>query len=764
MSFGREKRMWLASLALLAPLPLPFNQVLEWPYLFAYALFVIHFLQRAERGTWITLSNGVLNLLGLVSLPFIVVDLRAQFLRGSVVTALSHLMMFLLVVKLYSIRREKDKWHIMVAIFFLFVGAMATSSHVTIAPYLLAVLILSLLVMGRFTHLHVAAPFGEGESRAKAPPFRLPLAVGSLLVVLVAIPLFATIPRIREPYILGSGTGKGGMARTTGFSDSVDLSLTTSIRSNRSIAMRVQYEDQERLGNAANLRFKGAAYDRYQNRNWFRAYGMAEMLLPKSSESPKRLFELKPGGNPVNKAVVFLQPIRSTSLLMPIDALTFELDIEAPVGRDNGGAVIFGFQPRTPIRYEVTLASEPVIVARLADSPENALSALDRNGLTPRMADLARRVMNGTEEDGAEGDGAVEDGIEGGASSGNGAGGDPPAGPAGDGPDEGGPLTDGQRIDRLEQHLLTQYAYTLDFLGRSGENPLEEFLFEYRSGHCELFASAMVLMLRSQGIPARLVTGFMGAELNPIEGYYAVRQQNAHAWVEAYTRTRGWRVYDPTPPDGRPAVAPQSLALLMSQVYDFFTFRWDRYVLTYGANDQSSFFRKVRERLRGIWGKIKDLAETEPGESPATVADTADGVVESTGVWQPRTSLPVLLAIFAFAVMLLVTWNRQRPLSGQAAYQRLRRRLDHSGLEVSEASAPLDLLDRAIERFPAAAGALHHVVGHYVRESFAGRKLGERERKGLRDALRSVAEVLDEDRRRQRRERRRKRQPTAVPL
>ncbi len=782
MSFGREKRMWLAALALLAPVPLPFNQVLEWPYLFAYSLFIIHFLQRVERGAWITLSNGVLNLLGLVSLPFIAADLRASFLRGSVVTALSHLMMFLLVVKLYSIRREKDKWHIMVAIYFLFVGSMATSSHVTIAPYLVAFLILSLLILGRFTHLHALAPFGEHASEAKSPPYRAPLVIGSLLVVMVAVPLFATMPRIREPYILGRGTGSGGMARTTGFSDSVNLSLTTSIRSNRSVAMRVKFEDDTQPVNGANLRFKGASYDLYQDRNWFRA-NSTEVLEPESTAATNWFFELAQGVSPVNKAEIFLQPIGSSSLLLPMAALSVELDVKTRVGRDPGGAVRLSMPPPEPIHYEVTLAAEPVIIALLEYESGSGLLALDQSGLTPPMADLARQVMGGdAPRDGtADGD-SVEAGVEasGGAPStadGSEAGaaddGGSEAGAADDGAaddgaaddgaaDDGEPLTDDQRIDRLERHLLTQYTYTVDFLGRSGESPLEDFLFVYKSGHCELFASAMVLMLRSQGIPARLVTGFLGAELNPLEGYYAVRQQNAHAWVEAYSPSRGWRVYDPTPPDGRPAIPPQSLALLMNQIYDYVTFRWDRYVLTYGAADQDSFFRKLRSRLRQVWGKLKDLTEEEPAESPFPVAAGSDDEVESPWVWQPSTSLPVLLAIFAVAATALVSWNRRRPMSGQAAYIRLRRGLGHSGLEISATLAPLDLLERAVERFPSAAGALRHIVGHYVRESFAGHELGGSERKGLQDALRSVAAELAEDRRRQRRERWRKRMPEAL--
>ena len=705
MTFGREKRLWLGALAMLVPIPLPFNQVLEWPFLFVYCLFVIHFVQRAERGAWVTLDNWALNLLGLFYLPVFYFDLQAAFLRGTAVTALLHLILFLLVVKLYSIRRERDKWHIMVAIYFLFVGAMATSSHVSIAPYLLAFLVISLLVLGRFAHLHMMV--GMESSSAMSLPFRAPLTLGTLLVLLVAVPLFATMPRIREPYILGRGTGSGGMARTTGFSDSVDLSLTSSIRGNRNVAMRVQYAVPERVGNSGDLRFKGATYERYRNDNWYRLMQQVDLLVPETTKNRGRFFDLGSGETPDHQATVFLEPLGSISLILPSEALNIETELQTTLGLDSGGAILIPVQPREPLKYTVGLASRPVIHARLDDDPESEISGLDPGGLTPQMIELAEQVMGG-EEISAE-----------------------------------------TRIDRLEQHMLTQYAYTLDYLGRSGENPLEDFLFVYKSGHCELFASAMVLMLRSQGIPARFVTGFLGAELNPLEGYYVIRQQNAHAWVEAYTESRGWRIYDPTPPDGRPSVAPQSLALLMSQVYDYFTFRWDRYVLTYGADDQESVFRRMRERLKAFWGSLRKRVDKEPTESPAPfAADTAEHEdIQSPWIWQPRWPLLFMLLVFATAVALLGVWNHRRPLSGAAAYLCLRTRLERAGLPVSDSLAPLELLARGVERFPPAADAMRHVVGHYVRESFAGRELADSERQELRQALRSVDEVLAEARR-----------------
>lgn len=723
MTFGREKRLWLGSLALLAPIPLPFNQVLEWPFLFVYALFVIHYLQRAERGAWTVLGNWALNLLGLFYLPIFFLDLRAAFSRGNAVTALLHLILFLLVVKLYSIRREKDKWHIVIAIFFLFVAAMATSSHVSIVPYLLAALVAGLMLLGRFAHLHMMAGGAEEQTQAAALPIRGPLTFGTLLVLLVAVPLFATMPRIREPYIMGRGSGSGGMARTTGFSDSVDLSITSSIRANRNVALRVQYGDEVMLGDPSSLRFKGAAYDRYENRNWFRALSQVEALTPRASPSIGREFELGGDQPAVNTATLFMEPLGSFSLVLPIESLRVRTDRQTSLGIDPGGAVLMPVRPIEALRYEVDLADGPVIRARLDDDLESALSALDPGGLTPQIATLAVQVMGEEEED------------------------------------------DDLRIDRLEQHLLTQYQYTLDFLGRTGENPLEDFLFVYKSGHCEFFASAMVLMLRSQGIPARFVTGFLGAELNPIEDYYVVRQQNAHAWVEAYTESRGWRVYDPTPPDGRPSVAPQSLSLWLSQVYDYVTFRWDRYVLTYGAEDQDGFFRRMRERFQIFWAKVRSIAEKrEPAPTPATFADdnAAHEDVKSPWVWQPSVPLLVLLTLFAAAVAALTLWHQRRPLSGEAAYLRLRRQLDRAGLPVAASLAPLDLEQQAVARFPAAAGSIRDVVALYVRESFAERPLVLGERQGLRDAVRALEEAMRHERRRERKTKRLKRPAPAA--
>ncbi len=714
MNFGREKRLMLGWLALLAPIPLPFNEVLEWPALFVYALVVVFFLHRVDRGFEDLLPNSMLNFLGLGYLPVLFFDAQVNFRLGRPFTTLLHLILFLVAVKLFAIRRERDKWNLILAIFFLFVGSMATSSHVTVVFFLVAFVALMLYALATLSHLHVVAAVGggrpEADGSAKAEPAlraqmpepfsaRRPIFLCTLLVVALAIPLFATMPRVREPFLLGRG-GAVGMGRSTGFSDSVDLSLTSAIRSNRAVAMRLQYQGS--VSNAADLRFKGATYERYENRNWYRSQHN-EVLIAGGD----RTFYLARGQDR-DRVTIFLEPLQSSALIVPVETLSVTADAFRTLDRDSGGALILrGLPRRDTLRYEATLASRPPNPAPPGNLPPS-LSGLDLNGLTPRMRELAVELM---------GEGTPED-----------------------------------RVDRLEQGLLTRYSYTLNFVGRDGQNPLEDFLFVYGSGHCEYFASAMVLMLRSQGIPARFVTGFLGAEFNPLESYYIVRQQNAHAWVEAYTPNRGWRIYDPTPPDGRPVVAEPSLRLLATQLWDFVTFRWDRYVLSYGAEDQQSFFEKVRARLASIWGHLKSLTQPDEGDEGEgqILLESGSGVPEAKAFWRPSSVEMALFFLLVGTFAALVLWLRRPVLTGELAYRRLRNRLRRIGLDAEDSLAPFELERRAGERFPDAAVALRRLIALYVRESFAGVELDDDERRELRESLRSILEVVKAQTRKQR--------------
>lgn len=100
----------------------------------------------------------------------------------------------------------------------------------------------------------------------------------------------------------------------------------------------------------------------------------------------------------------------------------------------------------------------------------------------------------------------------------------------------------------LETYLRTSYRYDADSIFNSqGVTPIDHFLFESKKGHCEYFASAMTVLLRTQGIPARYVTGYPTSNYNPITGYYEIRALDGHAWVEAFIHGVGWVMFEPTP-------------------------------------------------------------------------------------------------------------------------------------------------------------------------------------------------------------------------
>lgn len=108
-----------------------------------------------------------------------------------------------------------------------------------------------------------------------------------------------------------------------------------------------------------------------------------------------------------------------------------------------------------------------------------------------------------------------------------------------------------QTAQAIEHYLQTTYTYGLGYAPPPGD-PLKGFLIDHKPAHCELFATSMAMMLRHQGIPSRYITGFMVNERNDVGDYYVIREEHAHAWVEAWIPGLGWTSFDPTPPDGRP--------------------------------------------------------------------------------------------------------------------------------------------------------------------------------------------------------------------
>ncbi len=159
-----------------------------------------------------------------------------------------------------------------------------------------------------------------------------------------------------------------------------------------------------------------------------------------------------------------------------------------------------------------------------------------------------------------------------------------------------GSVTQEDKAAALEYRLRHDYGYTLDLLPAKVADPLANFLFVRKKGHCEYFASAMAVMLRSLGIPSRVATGFLSGEYNPMTGWQVVRASDAHAWVEAWFPDRGWTTFDPTPADPNGASdGLWSRAGLFLDAADQF---WQNWVVGYDVNRQNVLASRMQESGR----------------------------------------------------------------------------------------------------------------------------------------------------------------------
>jgi len=135
------------------------------------------------------------------------------------------------------------------------------------------------------------------------------------------------------------------------------------------------------------------------------------------------------------------------------------------------------------------------------------------------------------------------------------------------------------------------YRYSLKDLPISAD-PLEDFLFKYKYGNCEYFATSMAILLRLNGIPARLVAGYKGGTYNEIGGYYLVRESDAHVWVEAFIKDKGWVRYDPTPASFYPLKEKNAFSKL-EFIFETINYYYINFVLNYD-------FKKQVALLKGI--------------------------------------------------------------------------------------------------------------------------------------------------------------------
>uniref|UniRef100_A0A831XCU3 DUF3488 domain-containing protein n=1 Tax=Geobacter metallireducens TaxID=28232 RepID=A0A831XCU3_GEOME len=190
---------------------------------------------------------------------------------------------------------------------------------------------------------------------------------------------------------------------------------------------------------------------------------------------------------------------------------------------------------------------------------------------------------------------------------------------------------DAERFSRVEAWFARQgFRYATSGLA-AGPDPVDAFLFDKRTGHCEFFASSFATLLRLAGVPARLVGGYYGGDYNEVGGYYAVTEDRAHVWVEAFLEGRGWVRVDPSSLAAnfdRTVSSSRGFASSLAALMDSFTWYWNQAVITYDLQKQVEIMRRANRQFRGL--------SLSPDKGLLLSAAAAAAVLAVAAWWLPR--------------------------------------------------------------------------------------------------------------------------------
>jgi transglutaminase-like putative cysteine protease len=479
-----------------------------------------------------------------------------------------HFLLFVTVVRLYSAATDRDALFLAMLAF----AALLAAAVFTIDTYFLGFFIAFLLFsVATFVGLEIR----RGASGAVFPPlhaqparkrrFHRALSIVAFTVaiggVALGTALFFVFPRFSAGYFARSGLQPSLMS---GFSDSVELGKIGEIKQNTAVVMRVRTGSQIVY---PLLRWRGIALTNFDGHRWFSTESTHSIQSPSSDGWIDLALDKDIQAPPAAEIhfTVLLQPIASEALFAPAQLIRLRGNFSGDAGTyyanarrsylylDSAGSVFNPYHNYAQIRYEgVSLlpVSRPARARTAgANYPEEIRNAyLQLPALDPRIPDFARRIT-------LSADNPYEKAIA------------------------------------MESYLRRNFSYTLNLTGKPGKDPLARFLFETRAGHCEYFASAMAVMLRTLGIPSREVNGFLPGEYNDVAGDYIVRASDAHSWVEAYFPGPGWITFDPTPPGSSDGAG---LLSRLGMYVDWFQLNWNEWIINYDFAHQIVLGRNVR--------------------------------------------------------------------------------------------------------------------------------------------------------------------------
>jgi len=592
------------------------------------------------------------------------------FFEVSILDAGIRLVLILVLIKMYSRLGARDDLQVYALSFLMLAAATTVNEGLTFGImfglYVLAGTF-SLALFHLRTELaerpHVLLTSDVGLNRG----YVAVLASISAVILAMSLGIFFTFPRVGlGAFVRQSREG----VSVTGFNDSVHLGDHGVLRDDPEVVMRVEFLDVDRH-DFASAHWRVMTFDRYDGEVWSRTANHSEHHL----RGHHRVFDTSgvyPTGRTRGHLQVYLEPMGTNLLptLWPTESVQLGLADKLRWMPNHNRITVNAYndlrhtiESELGVQYVLTVADPPVGDAASPPTTTPSPRYLQLPPMSKRVGELARRVTQSTR-------------------------------------------SNRERAAAIQTYLERNYAYTTNLPVVHG-SPIESFLFDTKRGHCEYFATAMVLLLREVDVPARLVNGFLGGKWNDVGGYLAVRQGDAHAWAEYWDPNVGWRPIDPTPATEPPP--PNPFVQRVREYWDAARLQWVKWIVEYDLDTQADMLRKLLRffRPRGLMKNGGAGATTTSGE-------------DSTGGANWHTWLWVGLALLAIMGVLRFLRRRRRKRGGPASrcFARVEAAARRADVPREPGEGPATFLARLAGARPDAAGHLRRFSAIYLAHRF----------------------------------------------
>src|SRR3954471_12860803 len=607
----------------------------------------------------VLLSEHWTNILTIACVGFYIAD---EFLISrAFLGATAPLVLFVMLVRLFSAQRDRDHYFLAVLSFLMVLAAavLTVDSTFLIALAGFVLLAVAAFILMEMMHSLKKSPVLARDPRVQNAHRKLSFAilvvapVLLLLIFLGGTGIFFLLPRVSAGFM---STETGANDLTTGFSDRVELGRIGQIQQSKTVVMHVAI-DSDSFG-AFSPKLRGVALSKFDGRTWSNSSSRQPILRGSDGRFNLDLanpqFRVPRGRNlhyrvtmePFISEVFFLLATPESlagnyrAVSENPDGSVFNLDNEHPVARYEADS-------RIPAPIAVGLQSASDLFRDQVSSEYLHVPELD-----PRIRPLTEKIVVNAK-------------------------------------------TPYDRAIAIETYLRTHYGYTLQLASAKPADPISDFLFIRRRGHCEYFSSAMSIMLRTIGIPSRVVNGFAGGEFNDITSQYVIRASDAHSWVEAYIPGEGWLTFDPTPAGNAQAHSEWNRFMLYMDAMSSF---WREWVVNYDLAHQLRLTQDATHGSRAVVGQAQSWGRREYQKMLAWAKRVQDGVGASSVKWGIRAvvTITLVLLIISFPRLLLLfqkirlarSPRRAPQLAASIWYERMLRHTAKLGWTKSPAQTP----------------------------------------------------------------------------